>query len=292
MKKRKLNNKHILISVMIALVILVIVVAYLFIQTDKSEKIVNMPIDNSEIKVTDKGVKYLVDPSEIRGGGPPKGGIGVDRGIPALAEKNINFVSVEEADKWIQDDELVLVLNYKGEKRVYPLQIMVWHEIANDNIQGDPIVVTYCPLCGSGIAYEGKVEINGKRVETEFGTSGKLYESNLVMYDALTDTYWTQIGGLAILGELTGQELIPISIDTVVWRDYKTLNPDAEVLSQDTGINRNYGRDPYGNYYEDSFLIFPVKNSDNRIHAKTVVFGIEVNGNYKAYQEDDLLENS
>ena len=110
------------------------------------------------------------------------------------------------------------------------------------------------------------------------------------MYDALTDTYWTQIGGLAILGELTGQKLVPISIDTVVWRDYKTLNPDAKVLSQDTGISRNYGRDPYGNYYEDSFLIFPVKNSDNRIHAKTVVFGIEVNGNYKAYQEDDLIE--
>ena len=115
--------------------------------------------DNSEIKVTEKGVKYLVHPSEIRGGGPPKGGIGVDRGIPALAEKNINFVSVEEADKWIQDEELVLVLNYKGEKRVYPLQIMVWHEIANDNIQGDPIVVTYCPLCGSGIAYEGTIQV-------------------------------------------------------------------------------------------------------------------------------------
>ena len=286
-KKKKLQNTYIIIGVV---AVLVIVSAYFLVQINSSGDDVIIQIDDSEIKLTSDGTKYLIDPREIRGGGPPKGGIGVDRGIPALAEKNINFVSIEEADKWIQDNELVLVLEYKGVKRVYPLQIMVWHEIANDNIQGNPIAVTYCPLCGSGIAYEGTVQIDGKKVETEFGTSGKLYDSNLVMYDALTDTYWTQIGGLAIVGELTGQKLIPISIDTVVWRDYKTLNPDAEVLSQDTGMNRNYGRDPYGSYYEDSFLIFPVKNSDDRIHAKTVVFGIEVNGKYKAYQEDDLIE--
>ena len=292
MKKRKLNNKYTLIGVVIALVILVIVAASFFIQTDSSEDIVVSQIDNSEIKIKSDGTKYLIDPSKIRSGGPPKGGIGVDRGIPALAEKNIKFVSVEEAGKWIEDNELVLVLDYKGTTRVYPLQIMVWHEIANDNIQGDLITVTYCPLCGSGIAYKGEVEIDGKRVETEFGTSGKLYNSNLIMYDALTDTYWTQIDGLAIVGELTGQKLISISIDTVVWRDWKNslLSLNSEVLSQDTGMNRNYGRDPYGSYYEDSFLIFPVDNSDNRIHEKAVVFGIEVDGKYKAYQEDDLIE--
>lgn len=287
MKKKRWHTNYVIIGVVIALIL---VSGYFLISTEKSEDTIITQIDDSEIKITEDGTKYIIDPSEIRSGGPPKGGIGVDRGIPALAERNINFVSVEEADKWIEDNELVLVLEHKGVKRVYPLQIMVWHEIANDNIGGDPILITYCPLCGSGIAYEGTVEINGKRVDTEFGTSGKLYDSNLVMYDTETDTYWTQIGGLAIVGELTGQALVPISIDTVVWRDYKPLNPDAEVLSQDTGINRNYGRDPYGNYYEDSFLIFPVKNSDDRIHAKTVVFGIEVNGEYKAYQEDDLIE--
>ena len=289
MKKKRQYINYLIIGIVIALIL---VSGYFLISTEKSEDMSITQIDNSKIKITEDGTKYIIDPSEIRSGGPPKGGIGVDIGIPALTDNNIKFVSVEEADTWIQDDELVLILNYKGVKRVYPLQILVWHEIANDEIAGDPVTVTYCPLCGSGIAYEGKIEINGKRIETEFGTSGKLYNSNLVMYDAKTDTYWTQIDGLAIVGELTGQKLVPISIDTVVWRDWKNSEnaKDSEVLSQDTGMNRNYGRDPYGNYYEDSFLLFPVENSDNRIHAKTVVFGIEVNGNYKAYKEDDLIK--
>ena len=181
-------------------------------------------------------------------------------------------------------------MEHKGEKRIYPLQIMVWHEIVNDNIAGDPILITYCPLCGSGIAYERTID--GGAVE--FGTSGKLYNSNLVMYDRLTDTYWSQIDGVAIVGELTGSELTDISIDTVSWGEYTEFaeNRDAQVLSQDTGFSREYGRDPYGNYYTDSFLIFPVEQEDNRVHAKTVIFGIEVDGAYTAYRESDLLENS
>lgn len=231
-----------------------------------------------EIKTTSKGIKYIVDPDKIRGGGPPKDG------IPSI--DNPKYVTVEEADEWIQDNELVLAIIYKGVKRVYPLQIMVWHEIVNDNIAGDPILITYCPLCGSGIAYERT--LNGE--EVEFGTSGKLYNSNLVMYDRKTDTYWSQIDGLAIVGELTGTELKELSIDTVVWRDWKEAHKDSEVLSQETGFTRQYGRDPYGNYYEDSFLLFPVENEDNRVHPKTVIFGIEVNGKYKAYKEEDLKE--
>ncbi|MBI2105823.1 DUF3179 domain-containing protein [Candidatus Woesearchaeota archaeon] len=242
------------------------------------------------VQVTSDGTKYIIDPNKIQGGGPGKGGIGVDRGIPALAEKNIKFVSVEEADEWIEDNELVLALVYKNEKRVYPLQILVWHEIANDVVAGDSLLITYCPLCGSGIAYERQVKIDGKKAETRFGTSGKLYNSNLVMYDEETDTYWQQIDGKAIVGELTGQELKEISIDTVSWGTWKAAHQDSEVLSQDTGMKRNYGRDPYGNYYEDSFLIFPVENEDedNKIHPKTQIVGIEINGKYKAYIRDEL----
>ena len=287
--KRGLYLKYTSIGILIIIGIFGI---YFFAQDNKAENKVITQIDDSEIKIAKDGTKYIIDPNKIRGGGPGKGGIGIDKGIPALSDQNIKFVSVKEANNWIEDNELVLVLTYQGVTRVYPLQIMVWHEIANDNIAGDPIIVTYCPLCGSGIAYKGEVKIDDEFVETEFGTSGKLYNSNLVMYDALTDTYWTQIDGLGIVGELTGQKLIAISVDTVVWRDWKNSGnaKNAEVLSQETGISRNYGRDPYGSYYEDSFLIFPVENSDNRIHAKTVVFGIEVNGQYKAYQEDDLIE--
>ncbi|MBR9675389.1 DUF3179 domain-containing protein [Candidatus Woesearchaeota archaeon] len=231
-----------------------------------------------EIKVTKDGVKYIVDPNKIVGGGPPKDG------IPSI--DNPKYVTVAEADEWIEDNELVLAIVYKDVKRVYPLQILVWHEIVNDFIAGDPILITYCPLCGSGIAYERK--LGGETVE--FGTSGKLYNSNLVMYDRKTDTYWSQIEGLAIIGELTGYELKEISIDTVVWRDWKEAHPDSEVLSQSTGFFRQYGTDPYGNYYEDSFVIFPLEAEDDRVHPKTVVFGVEINNSFKAYREDDLKE--
>lgn len=230
------------------------------------------------IKITSRGVKYLVDPENIQSGGPPKDGIpSID--IP-------KYVTVEQADEWIQDNELVLAIIHKNVTRVYPLQILVWHEIVNDWIADDPILITYCPLCGSGIAYNRTI----KGEVVEFGTSGKLYNSNLVMYDRKTNSYWTQIDGLAIVGELTGTKLIPLSIDTVVWRDWKSAHPGSEVLSQDTGFMRPYGTDPYGNYYENSFIFFPVENEDKRIHPKTVVFGVEVNGTFKAYREDNLKE--
>jgi len=237
-----------------------------------------IPLDEREIKTLSDGTKYIVDSSKIKGGGPPKDG------IPSI--DNPKFVSLEEADKWIEDDELVLAIVYKKVERVYPLQILVWHEIVNDVIDNDPILITYCPLCGSGIAYKG--EIDGETVK--FGTSGKLYNSNLVMYDRKTDSYWSQIDGIAIVGELTGTKLVPISIDTVVWRDWKKEHTQSQVLSRQTGYTRAYGNDPYGNYYEDSFLLFPVENSNNRIPAKTVIFGIEVNGVYKAYKEADLIK--
>lgn len=235
------------------------------------------PEVSAPIKLDAQGRKYIVDPDKILSGGPPKDG------IPSIDSPE--FVSVSEADRWIQDNELVLAIEHKGVKRVYPLQILVWHEIVNDTIAGDPILVTYCPLCGSGIAY--RRELDGQAVE--FGTTGKLYNSNLVMYDRKTDTWWTQIDGKAIVGELTGEELTGVSIDTVVWRDWKAVHPDSEVLNQDTGFSRPYGRDPYGTYYEDSLLMFPVENEDQRIHPKTVIFGIEVDGVFKAYREEDVV---
>ncbi len=230
----------------------------------------------SKIRVDDRGVKYLVDPRKILSGGPPKDG------IPSIDHPK--FVSVSEADRWIGDNELILAIIYEGVKRVYPFQIVVWHEIVNDTIAGDPLLITYCPLCGSGIAYLR--EIDGEPVE--FGTTGRLYNSNLVMYDRKTETWWTQIDGKAIVGELTGRELTEVSIDTVSWGEWKTVHPNSAVLSQNTGFSRPYGRDPYGSYYVDSYLMFPVENDDARIHPKTVVFGIEISGTYKAYKEDDV----
>ena len=230
-----------------------------------------------DIQVTKDGMRYLVSPDKIVDGGSGKDG------IPSIDHPK--FVSVEEANEWIGDDEHVLALIHNGVARVYPLQIIVWHEIANDTIAGDPILITYCPLCGSGIAYQRSID--GEAVE--FGTSGKLYNSNLVTYDRKTDTYWSQIGGLAILGELTDERLVPLSIDTVVWGDWKVAYPESEVLSRDTGYSRSYGRDPYETYYTDDSIWFPVEARDDRIPPKTVIFGIEVNGVYNAYRESDLV---
>lgn len=232
-----------------------------------------------EIFVDDTGNTYLIDPKQIRSGGPPPDG------IPSI--DNPKFVTVSEADEWIQDNELVLVLTHNGVERVYPLQIMVWHEIVNDVVGGDALLITYCPLCGSGIAYSR--ELNGDVVA--FGTSGKLYNSNLIMYDRKTESYWTQIDGLAINGDFIGTTLEAISIDTVSWGEWSVNHLDAEVLSQDTGFTREYGRDPYGNYYEDSFLMFPVGETDDRIFAKDVVFGITVNDVHKAYREIDVISD-
>jgi hypothetical protein len=243
---------------------------------------VSMEDTKKGIQTTNDGTKYLVDPSKIRSGGPPKDG------IPSIDTPK--YVTVEEADQWIEDNELVLALIHDGIARVYPLQILVWHEIVNDNINGDPLLVTYCPLCGSGIAYTPIINVKGEGIISEFGTSGKLYNSNLVMYDRVTESYWSQIDGVAIVGDLTGQELQEISIDTVTWGEWKAEYPLSEVLSQDTGHNRNYGKDPYGSYYENSNLFFPVENEDNTIHPKDVIFGIEIEDMYKAYREIDLLE--
>ena len=233
----------------------------------------------SGIKQLADGTKYLIHPDQLMAGGPPKDG------IPAIDDPR--FIPVGEADRWLADGELGAAIIHKGTQRFYPFQVLVWHEIVNDAVAGDPVLITYCPLCGSVIGYERL--INGE--EVEFGTSGKLYNSNLVMYDRLTDTYWTQIQGRAIIGELTGTELKLFPVDVVTWEDWKNAYPDSEVLSRETGHVRAYGTDPYGSYYSSRNLIFPVNSEDNRLHPKAVVFGIEIGDTAKAYPEDALKAN-
>ncbi|MBI2668185.1 DUF3179 domain-containing protein [Candidatus Woesearchaeota archaeon] len=234
----------------------------------------------NEIKILDDGTKYIIHPDKILSGGSPKDG------IPSI--DNPKFISIQEADEFLDDEEFVLGIEIEDDVRAYPLSILVWHEVVNDFIDNKPILVTYCPLCFTGISFER--EINGRAVE--FGTSGKLYNNNLVMYDRATNSYWSQETGRAIIGELTGSELKKVPIDTIQWKDWKKLHPNTKVLSRDTGFVRDYERDPYGDYYKNTAVYFPVENTDNRLHPKTIVYGIEVNDKFKAYPDDKFEKDS
>jgi hypothetical protein len=180
--------------------------------------------------------KRSVPLDEILSGGPPKDG------IPAIDRPR--FVSVKEADRWLGKREPIVVFEQGGRVRGYPWQILIWHEIVNDEVGGLPVSITYCPLCNTAIAFDRRV---GDRV-LDFGTTGKLRHSDLVMYDRQTETWWQQATGEAIVGELTGATLTFLSAPTVSWADFKKQYLDAEVLSRETGYSRSYGKNPYTGY--------------------------------------------
>jgi hypothetical protein len=223
-----------------------------------------------EIMVTN-GVKHSVPLDSILGGGPPKDG------IPSIDHPK--FISIGEAGKQLSDTEPGLALEIGNISRFYPFQILVWHEIVNDTINGKRVLITYCPLCLSGVVFDPAVA--GEQVE--FGTSGKLWNSNLVMYDRKTDSLWSQILGEAIVGEMTGMRLEVLPSDQIRFGDWKKLHPRGEVLSRDTGATRFYGQDPYGDYYTSPGTFFPVDKKDSRLGEKEFILGIVVNGNAKAY---------
>ncbi|MGV8964641.1 MAG: DUF3179 domain-containing protein [Cellulomonas sp.] len=204
----------------------------------------------------------LVDATELVSGGPPPDG------IPSLDQPA--FVDPADAH-WLAAEEPVLALELDGEHRAYPVQIMIWHEIVNDEVAGTPVAVTYCPLCNSALAFDRRV---GDRV-LGFGVSGLLYRSDLVMYDRQTESLWSQIEGRAIAGHLTGRELDRIAVQTVPWDRWRTAHPDGQVLSQDTGFERDYGRNPYVGYDDATDDPFAFDGDpDPRLAPKERVVGL------------------
>ena len=232
-----------------------------------------------EIFVTD-GTKHSIPINEILSGGPPKDG------IPSI--DNPKFVNISEADEYLSDDNPGLGLSYKGETRFYPYSILVWHELVNDTVAGDPLLISYCPLCLTGIIFDR--ELGGE--PTEFGVSGQLWRSNLLMYNRTPneddESLWSQVLGEAVLGIHTGRKLTIIPSDAVLYGDWKGEHPKTKILSQDTGFSRNYGRDPYGNYYTNRDVSFGASFNDNRLHPKAYVLGIEIGGKFKAYDNEAL----
>jgi hypothetical protein len=177
--------------------------------------------------------------SEFVGGGPPKDG------IPSIDDPK--FVPVGKADEFLTPREPVAVVELGGEARAYPFQILIWHEIVNDEIAGEPVAVTYCPLCNSTVVF--RRELEGRAVE--FGTTGMLRNSDLVMYDRETESWWQQITAEAVVGELTGEELEVLPSRILSWGGFRRAHPDGQVLSRDTGVRRDYGSNPYAGYDSD-----------------------------------------
>lgn len=240
-----------------------------------------------EISVTD-GVKHSIPLDEILSGGPGKDG------IPSIDSPK--FVSAKDAS-FLNNSDPGLGLTLDGESRFYPYRILVWHEIVNDMVQGNPVLVTYCPLCATGIVFDRRVD----GVEQEFGVSGKLWQSNLLMYNRppsgqgragaqneSEESLWSQVLGEAVLGIHTGKKLVVVGSEITRWSDWRKAHPDTKALSQDTGALRNYGTDPYGNYYTSESVSFGASFRDTRLHPKALVHGVEIDGKYKAYADEAI----
>jgi hypothetical protein len=204
---------------------------------------------------------------EISPGGPPRDG------IPPLDHPK--FEVIAQADTWLKPAEPVLALEVGGDARAYPLQILIWHEIANDVAGGVPVTVTFCPLCNTGIAFDRRVD--GRTLD--FGTTGNLRDSDLVMWDRQTESWWQQITGDAIVGELTGKRLAVLPATTVSWSEFRRRYPQGQVLSRETGFLRDYGRNPYVGYdqIDQPPFLFP-GTPDGRLPPMERVVAVSLNG--------------
>ncbi len=220
----------------------------------------------------------LVDLGEIRSGGVPPDA------IPAL--EHPRFEPVGTVD-WLEPQEPVLALEIGGDARAYPLQIMTWHELVNGTVGGAPVTVSYCPLCNSAVAYDRRVA--GRILD--FGTSGELLNSSLVMYDRQTESLWSHFTGQAVAGHLTGEQLDFFPMQTVSFEAFATAHPDGAVLSSDTGHRRNYGSNPYVGYDHPSRVPFLYGGSfDDRLAPMTRVLSVRGDGPTVAIPYEVLAE--
>jgi hypothetical protein len=201
---------------------------------------------------------------EILSGGPPKDG------IPAIDEPM--FDTAIDVD-WLRPREPVIAVTVEGETRGYPLQVLIWHEIANDEIQGRPVAVTFCPLCNTAIVFDRRLD----GAVLDFGTTGRLRDSDLVMYDRQTESWWQQFSGEAIVGEYVGATLAQLPARIVSWEEFRLTYPESLVLNRETGHERAYGSNPYVGYDDvEAGPLFPTRNADDdRLTAMTRVVYVE-----------------
>jgi hypothetical protein len=198
------------------------------------------------------------------------------------------FESVADASQWLEGREPVAYLELAGEARAYPLRILTWHEIVNDEVAGTPVAVTYCPLCNSAVGFDRRADGQTLRL----GVSGLLRNSDLVMWDRQTESLWQQITGEAIVGELAGTQLDLIPTPIISWADFQESFPDGTVLSRETGFGRSYGTNPYNSYDTSTSPFLFSGELDDRYPAMERVVGVTAGDASKAFPFSVLEEET
>jgi hypothetical protein len=216
--------------------------------------------------------KHTIDFSTLRSGGPPKDG------IPSIDAPT--FIPPSRASDWLQPQEPVIALHHNGNAKAYPLQILTFHEIVNDRIGGTPVAVTFCPLCYAALVFDRRID--GEAVE--FGTSGMLRNSDLVMYDRTTESLWQQLTGKAIVGDRAGTTLSQVPAQIISFGQFRENFPRGSVLSRDTGYSRNYGQNPYAGYDDIDKRPFLYDGPrDDRLPPMEKVVAVSLGGTHVAY---------
>ncbi len=213
----------------------------------------------------------LIPVKEIYPGGPPRDG------IPAIIQPV--FETASKA-KWPDDDDRVLAVNIGGQPKAYPIAILNWHEVVNDKTGDEHFVISYCPLCGTGMVFAADIADSF----LQFGVSGLLYNSDVLLYDRNSESLWSQLLGKAISGKLKGYSLLQLPAVHTSWGAWRKQHPDTLVLSRETGYRRNYSQSPYEGYERTRRLYFDVSHKAPRdIHPKSRVLGVSLNDVDKAY---------
>ena len=222
--------------------------------------------------------KHSIEYHDLLSGGPPRDG------IPPIDQPK--FIENQLAAQWLKPNDPVIALEINGDARAYPLQILTWHEIVNDVVGKISVTITFCPLCNSAIVFKR----NHQGITYDFGTSGLLRHSDLVMYDRQTESLWQQFTGEAIVGVMTGEQLMMIPSGLIGFEQFQAAYPAGKILSKETGYSREYGRNPYPGYDDIRNNPFLFRDPvDERLPAMARVVTVS-DGKYHNAYPVELLE--
>ena len=237
---------------------------------------------SQEIDQSSPNPEWLIDPEEISQGA-------LKDAIPALSDPKFKAIGLTETTESLYDNnELFVVAENNNGYKLYPHAILDWHEVVNDQVNTEPVALSYCPLTGTSMMWSNNIDNNSI---LNFGVSGLLYNSNLILYDRNTNSYWSQIREQAIHGSFIGVQPERVSTVEVNWQGAKMLADEFDILSENTGFGRDYNFYPYGNYKNNELVFFPLTYNDIRLHPKERVMAIIHGNKAKIFRFKDLPEN-